>query len=293
VSIYDYITPSEQATTLGLLVNRVRQNTSTDEIPVLIVEGATDESVFKPHRATERSAVFVAGTRKLVEQLLRHLRNRPVDGCECVFLVDCDGVGKTANLAGETALVVTEFCDMEADLVGIGVAWRVARQFLSTDEQADDLVRRAKDLAMSLSVVRRAAHSASIGMKKDEMQLRLRDLPPQDLGEMESRAPSPADALDAVADRLDWSEQQKEIVAARLAAVPMDFGKVCLGKDALDAIHFLLRRDGSGDARGWSCDHFHRMVRSELRLTDFANWEVGRRLYTWQHDAGCVLIPNP
>lgn len=292
MSIYDHITPSEQAAALGLLVNRVRRNTNAAEIPVLVVEGATDESLFKRHCADEQCAIFPAGTRQLVEQLLRHLQNQPVNGCRCMFLVDCDGVGKTANLLREEALVVTQACDLEADLVSLGVAGRVARRFSANEGKAAEALSKASDLGMSLSVVRRAAHGASISMKRNGRQLRLRDLSAQALSTIETRAPSPADALDVVADELAWSEQEKEGVATRLAGIPMEFDRVCLGKDVLDALHILLCRDGVGEVRGWSCDHFHKVVREELQLSDFANWEVGRRLYAWQEKEGCVLVPS-
>lgn len=291
MSIYDYITPSEQAAALGLLVKRVRRNTEAGNIPVLVVEGTSDEAVFRDHRASEQSAVFAAGTRTLVEQLLRHLRTQPVAGCECIFLIDCDGLGKTPNLAGEESLLVTQACDMEADLVSLGVAKRTARRFLPSDEVTDAILERAAGLAMSVSVVRRAAHGASISMKKAGKQLRLRDVSDDDVIEIESRSPSPADALDVIALEMGWNEQVKEVVAARLSSISPDFERACLGKDALDALHALLVKEGSGEVRGWSCDHFHQVVRGELQLDDFSNWEVGRRLYAWQEKSGCSLLP--
>lgn len=258
---------------------------------MLIVEGATDEAVFKRHQADNRSAVFSAGTRTLVEQLLRHLRTQPITGCKCVFLIDCDSVGKTPDLATEDGLLVTQSCDMEADLVSLGVAERVARRFVTSDEHAKNLVERAVDLAMSVSAVRRAASAESISMKRDGKQLRLRDLSGVDIREIESRSPSPADALDVVAMEMEWSQLLKESVAARLSSISTEFDQVCLGKDALDALYVLLCTEGEGQVKGWSCDYFHQVVREELQLRDFSNWEVGRRLLAWQRESGCSLVP--
>jgi hypothetical protein len=290
VSVYDYITPSEQAAELGLLVNRVRRNCSVREVPVLVVEGATDRALFTPHTQIPDAAIFAAGTRQLVEQLLRHLQKRPISGCRCAFLVDCDGRGKTSDLSNESSLLVTQACDVEADLVHLGVAERVVRRFTSSDHQAGEFVDRASTLAMPVSVVRRAAHSASISMKKRGKQLRLRDLGSEALDAMERDEQSPADALGLVAHELEWGDEDKEVVAARLTQITGAFDQVCLGKDALDALHWLLGKEGSGEVRGWTCDHFHQVVREGLRLSDFADWEVGRRLYAWQHETGCSIV---
>jgi hypothetical protein len=291
VSVYDYITPSDQAAALGLLVNKKLGRDQVDTVPVLVVEGGSDSNLFKPLCNEDNCAVFPAGDRTLVEGLLRHLRGNPIPGCECVYLIDCDSAGKTADLATDPSLLVTQACDMEADLVRLGVAKRVAERFLPNREMAGELVDRACQIAMPLSIVRRAAKSVSVSMKRDNRQLRLHEFPSGALRTWEEQIPTAADVLDDVTRELGWSEGDKEKVAGGLASVPADFDRICLGKDAIDALYGLLIQNGNGEVRGWECDHFHKVVRQALEVSDFTNWEVGRRLFAWQLEAGLTLIP--
>jgi hypothetical protein len=293
VSVYDYITPSEQAAELALLVNRQRKRAGIEELGALIVEGSTDKSLLEPHRTGPSGVIFPAGSRQLVEELLRHLRDRPIKGCSCVFLIDCDGTGKTPGLSGETSLLVTQACDVEADLIRLGVAERLARRFLPSDQAAADAVAATSRLALPISTVRRAAALASISMKRCGRQLRLRDFESEAITAVEAGPMSAADALDAVASELGWGDDEKEAVAARLVEIPARFDQVCMGKDALDLLHRRLSREGNGDVRGWSCDYFYEEVRRGLQLSDFSDWEVGRRLFRWQSESGQTLVAEP
>lgn len=290
MSLYDHITPSEQAVELNLVTNRVRRQTGLDIVPMLVVEGATDESLLSQICLLGDRQIFPAGTRDLVEQLLRHLKREPIDGVDCVFLVDCDGKGKTVALAQEHTLLVTETCDIEADLVRLGVATRLTREYVLSDAEAADLVKRACDLAMQLSTVRRAAHAASISMKVNQRQLRLTDLPEIHLSAWEETLPSPTDVISVVGAELEWTLLQEEEVANRLEVVSLDFTETCMGKDALDALFRLLRDQGQGDARGWAREYFYKVVRSRLELSDLDQWQVGQRLRAWQKTRGRDLL---
>lgn len=291
MSLFDNITPSERAVELGLMANRVRRRMRLDVVPMLVVEGATDEEFFSGLCSQGAEQIFPAGTRALVEQLFAHLKREPVEGCECVFLVDCDGRGKTVNLATERELLVTETCDLEADVVRMGVAARVARRFVDSDDAATGLVRRACELAMVVSVVRRAAHSASVSMKiKGGRQLRFEDLPEIQLSAWEADLPSEVDVLNVVGSELTWSTEEVMKVLDCIGGVQREFATTCLGKDALDALFRLLRSEGNGDVRGWSREHFHKVVFRAVGPEDLDQWEVGRRLQAWQNATGHVLL---
>lgn len=249
---------------------------------MLVVEGRGDETLLSAICQHGEQQIFPAGTRSLVEQLLRHLKREPIDGCDCVFLVDCDGQGKTVSLAAESDLLVTETCDMEADLVRLGVATRVARQYVQSDEIAQNIVQRACEVAMPISIVRRAAHSASVSMKRDGRQIRLAFLPDLQISAWETAPPDPNDVCAVIATELDWSPEQLESVRRHIPDVPEEFSETCLGKDVLDALHRILRDEGTGEIRGWGVNHFHRAVFESLILDDLNHWEVGKRLRAWQ-----------
>jgi hypothetical protein len=290
VGLFDHIAPSERAADLRLTVNRLRRHTGLAVVPMLVVEGPADEAVFGGVCCHGERQIFPAGNRDLVEQLLRHLKREPVKGCECVFLIDCDGKGKTLNLARVGDLVVTETCDMEADLVRLGIAERVARRYLDSDEHAREVLTRSCSLAMSVSVIRRAAEVAGISMKKKNRQMRLSDLPEDLLDAWERQRPSDHAVVEAVGHRLGWAPAQGESVKQALGGIRRDFDRTCLGKDALDALFRLLQREGRGDVRGWSREYFHKAVRDAILVGDIERWEVGRRIQDWEHRTGHSLL---
>jgi hypothetical protein len=244
------MTPSERAAELLLIVRRIRNRTGLDVVPMLVVEGAADEELLGGLCKHGQQQVFAAGNRDLVEQLLRHIRANPVDGCTCVYLVDCDGYGKTADLRQDSSLVVSETCDMEADLVRLGAAARVTSRFMPSMVAAEALIERACQLALPMSVIRRAAFRASISMRRGQSQFRMADFSDLQFAAWSENPPSPVQVLDAVGREMNWSEEQRAQVEGNLPDVPTDFGRACMGKDVLDALFWMLRREGSGEVRG-------------------------------------------
>jgi hypothetical protein len=294
LSLGSEYTPSALAEELVIRANKVRGITGLDIAPMIVVEGAGDETALSPVCCHGRDQVFVAGGRALVEQLLGHLKREPIEGCECVFLIDCDGQGKTAYLLGEDSLLVTETCDLEADLVHTGVAARLAARFLPDQAAVDSTLTRSCELALAISIVRRAAHAVSAPMHHDNgRQFRLADLPEADYEGWLDQTPDPGDVLATIAAHMGFSSQQVARVSARLVDVPADFAETCMGKDALDVLFQRLRREGAGEVRGWDCHHFHRRVFAELTLTDIAEWEVGRRLSAWEQSTGLEIVRRP
>ena len=289
MSLADQLTPSNLAEELGLHVRRMRGITALEVVPILVVEGEGDDHAMGPVCTYGSGQVFIAGSRTLVEQLLSHLKANPVAGCECVFLVDCDGQGKTERLAAESALVVTRNCDIEADMVGLGVARRVAARFLPDRATAEQLVANACAAAMPLSTIRRAAHAAGVSMKVGGWrQLRIDDLADETLF---SGVPvAPIAIVPTLAALLGWGAAEREAVEAGLDSVSAEFSVTCMGKDALDVLYTRLREVGTGDVRGWSRDHFHREVFAALERGDLDDWEVGRRLAAWQQAQGCAIL---
>lgn len=290
MSLSSEYTPSALAEELVIRANKVRGNTGLDVVPMLVVEGPGDETALSPVCLHGRDQVFVAGGRKLVEQLLSHLKQSPIEGCECVFLIDCDGRGKTAFLIGEESLLVTETCDLEADLVATGVAARLIARFLPDKPAVDSVIARSCELALVVSIVRRAAHAASVSMRyPNGRQFRLTDLP-DDYPNWLDQVPQSADVLSAIAAHMRFTAEQIDQVSSGVAAVPPDFVATCMGKDALDVLFLRLLREGEGDVRGWDCRQFHKQVFAELKPEDIAEWEVGRRLSAWEARTGHMVV---
>lgn len=278
MSLFDHVPPSERAADLGLVVRRLLKRAERSSIPILVVEGRTDEPPLGVICEFGEAQVFSAGTRGLVEQLLVYLDGHPVHGCDCVFVVDCDANGKTSHLAARDDLVVTEACDLEADLVSLGVAERLAERHC---EHANELVALAIATAMPVSRVRRAAHRVSVSMKQGHMQMPLAALDDATLTRWETAPPSDSEMVAAIGAVLGWSTEIQAHVLSELPNVGTTMQGTVLGKDVLDALHRLILDRGSGDAKGWTRQFFHKTVRAELRHEDFEQWEVGRRLARW------------
>jgi hypothetical protein len=291
VSIFDHVTPSERIADLELNVRRIRKETGLDVVPILIVEGGTDEGTFEGLSLLGNRQVFAAGTRGLVEQMLMGLRGRGAADFNCVYLVDCDGIGKTGHLKEETDLIVTETCDLEADLVHLGVARRVVEPYCSDPASAISLVDRACRFAMPLSIVRRAANTVYVSMKRDGQQIRLGHIDSLLLNAWDTDPPSPESVSETVAELLGWSAKDLGRVQAELNEISRDFSETCMGKDVLDALHRLAMSDCEGDIRGWSVSYFHNQVIRALSNEDLPAWEVGRRLRAWEATTDQKIIP--
>lgn len=283
------MTPSDRAGELLLIVRRLRRRSGQSTVPILVVEGAADEELFGELCIHGPEQVFVAGSRDLVEQLLRHLRTEPIEGCDCLYLVDCDGYGKTPNLKESENLIVTEACDMEADLIRLGAATRLARRFTDSDGQAEDIVAQACALALPLSIVRRAASRCSVSMRKGKHQLRMADFSDLQFSAWDEEARSAEDVIPAVAVELGWSQKAQKEIHDQIKVIPCEFDRSALGKDALDALYRLLRQEGHGEVRGWNLGFFYKAVFRELLPTDLEHWEVGRRLRAWESASGLRL----
>jgi hypothetical protein len=258
---------------------------------MLIVEGPTDEALLGTMCEHGQGQVWAAGTRKLVETLLVYLRANPIEGCECIYLTDCDGRGKLAQLRRESRLIVTGACDSEADLVLLGVAQR-AVEMLIADDDVDvlRLVAHAQAIALPLSVVRRRAATARVSMKSDQRMLRFDDLPTTTTDSWLDTPPTINAALAAVAIELRWTPDEK--VRVRLAEPQgnPDFGRHCLGKDAIDVLWLLLTT--RGPALGITKDEFYRRIRGALQRDDLRTWVVGQRVSKWQAESGLNLVPG-
>ena len=288
MGLYDRITPSERAVDLSLVVKRIRRHTGLDVVPMLVVEGPADESLLGKLCVHGEEQVFAAGTRGLVEQLLVYLRANPIAGCNCVYLTDCDGRGKAVALKTEDSLVVTECCDVEADLVALGTAERVVTQVLGDESVAGAVFAAARSIAIPVSAVRRAANRARVSMKRDGLRIPLLELPWEQIAGWKADPPSDADAVRVVAAELGWTEQASACVAAEMPNVGRDYRQVCSGKDVVDAAYRLLKSRGARNFA--SAEALHRAVLRGLNEDDVASWMVGSRLRDWEAAAGCKLL---
>jgi hypothetical protein len=147
VSIFNHVTPSERIADLELNVRRIRKQTGLDVVQSWLSRAALARGAW-PAQSLGSQQIFAAGTRGLVEQMLMQLRGRLDQSFQCVYLIDCDGQGKTQHLKERSDLIVTETCDLEADLVHLGVATRVVAPYCASGTSETQLVDLACQSAM-------------------------------------------------------------------------------------------------------------------------------------------------
>ncbi len=276
-----------------LLAAKLKKHEGLEVVPMLVVEGQEDERVFADFCKLTPKQVRLVGNRDMVEGVMREFRGELPSFLQLAGLTDCDGVGKAPKnpeLHADPALVVTQGCDLEADLFLIGAVERALGAL--NVRGASDLAARAMDMAVPISALRRGAHAEGLGMTIPPKKHRLRFAWLDDQAIEACASAEFEDALDAVsracAERLGW--RQQELIAAT-AATPRDgvtFEAVGSGKDAFDALYFLARDiNALKDLQPAKLvEHSARQVRA----TDFAEWHVGRRLTSWQDATGVELM---
>ena len=287
MGLNDYLTPSVVAEELGLLARRAVKKSSDGQVSFLVVEGPTDSDLWGPLCARGEEQVFAAGTRGLVEQLLEHLGREPIDACNCAFLTDCDGLGKQQRLREANHLIVTECCDLEADLISIGAADRVLEDAVGSAEVARRMRERAVSVGVAVSRVRRAAARERVSMKKRGRRLTLLDMGWSTVCSAVDEGES--STLDLVSEALNWSETDVAYVKGTLSGIPEEFELVCNGKDVFDGLSAQLDEAGNNQFNGVS--GLVKAVQRSVQLEDLIRWEVGRRLLAWQKGcAGNLLL---
>lgn len=288
MGLLERATPSDAFIRLERLVKKLKRRAASGPVPILVVEGTTDVR-FLGRLATSRAEqIFAAGDRALVEGLLMHLKNSPIDGCECVFLTDCDAKGKPSYLKADANLVVTDNCDLEADLVALGIVDDVVRQITDEAVDVESVMTEALGLGLVLSTVRRAAHADRISMKKSGgARFSPMDLDSGDVAAWRLVRPTPQEMVGAVGRALRWSAQERARVASQTSHVRGSFKDVCTGKDVIDFT--VLRLRGEGFA---AVDAFEIMERAAtLALArDLSDWVVQRRIRAWEQVAGVNLL---
>jgi len=289
----DDLLASDRYAEIKILAENLIKREGVEVVPMLVVEGEEDENVFRKFCVLAPTQVRLVHNKDNVEGVIREFRLDLPPFLELAGLTDCDAVGKAPEdpkLRADPALVVTQGCDLEADLFLIGAVER-ALEALNV-RGASDLAARAMDMAVPISALRRGAHAEGIGMTIPPKKHRLRFAWLDDQAIEACASAKFEDALDAVsracAERLGW--RQQELIAATAATTRdgVTFASVGSGKDAFDALSFLSREiNALKDLQPAKLiEHSARQVRA----TDFAEWHVGRRLTSWQDATGVQLI---
>jgi hypothetical protein len=267
---------------------RLRLDALGEDSTVLVVEGNDDKRLF--YRWIVATADIVpAGGKVLLRSALQAIRNE--DKGRILFLTDCDYDVAAGMLHGGPDIVITATCDVESDLVSLGILEKLAVELVplraaeSQEEAArigTDVREHVETVAVPLGRIRMAAQTLGVDLKLEKMDL--------------------SKYWDRRNERLLWDKLTKVVLdhlreqvdisgeewAERIVATPSDV-KICHGKDMVNAaqyfFHILYKVDNKVTA-----DMLMMMMRLALDQLFFEKWAVVHRMRKWETVHGRYLL---
>src|ERR1035441_1034356 len=118
---------------------RLRLDALGEKSSVLMVEGNDDKRLFYA-RINAGSDVIPAPGKKLLRSALELILD--ADKGRILFFTDCDYDVGTGDLRGGPNVVITASCDVESDLIGLGILEKVAREVVPQAIASNDSAAR-------------------------------------------------------------------------------------------------------------------------------------------------------
>src|SRR5262249_45079834 len=151
---------------------RLRLDALGDESAVLVVEGNDDKRLFFPHLSSTADIV-PAGGKKLLRAALESIR--ATDQGRVLFFTDCDYDVTAGDLRGGPDVVITTSCDVESDLISLGILRRVAIEVVpqamiardSPSKIEADVREHAERIALPFGRIRMAAQPLGVDLQLD------------------------------------------------------------------------------------------------------------------------------
>jgi hypothetical protein len=248
---------------------------------ILILEGGNDVRLFLARSIGAQSLIACGCKRTLLEA---HSMLQPAEHLQMVFLADCDYDVPTGRLTPRPNLIVTEFTDVEADLLSLGLLERIilelVPQAIESEEQrsviTETVMHRASSLAEAIGRFRLLSAQQDLRLVFKGLKLsRHRNL-----------GTSGAD-VKKLAQTLTARSESCVLSAADLhtAVAEIEGGiKMCHGKDLLSAIVAVLHQDYG--VPGTRLTETQSMLRLALTPEAFDRWDVVRRIRIWEQRTG-------
>lgn len=142
----------------------------------LVVEGPDDKRLFY-RRIASTAEVVVAGGKRLVRSGLASMLER--DHGRILFLTDCDYDVRTGELRGGSDVIITRGCDVEADLISLGILESLAVELAPQAVEAKggasrvglDVREHAEQMSLALGRIRMAGQPLGIDLNLDKLDL--------------------------------------------------------------------------------------------------------------------------
>lgn len=254
----------------------------------LVVEGPDDKRIFY-HRLAAVADVVPSGGKRLLRAGLAAMQRG--DEGRILFLTDCDYDVLKDSLHGGPNIVITKACDVEADLIELGVLEKVVVEVVadailtkkSAAMVASNVRSRAEEIAAVIGRIRIVAQPLGVDLDFDNWDL-------AKFWDASTSRPLVPKIYQTVLARL--KRAGVSITPAEWKAL-MDGAPneswVCNGKDLVAAVQMVLRKHYKMDHR-ISKDTIVGMMRLSVDDAQFESWSVVARIHQWEKRSGRVLL---
>lgn len=266
---------------------RLRLDALGPKSTVLVVEGNDDRRLFIT-RIISSSDVVPASGKTLLRSALELIRE--TDKGRVLFFTDCDYDVPAGTLHGGPDVVITESCDVESDLVNLGVLAKVSVEVVPQAITAKDMplkietrVREyAQRLALPFGRIRMAAQPFGVNLKFEDIDFskywddKTRKILSDKIYQV---------MWDHLSEDLNISRQDWD---ARLQEIP-DNLVLCHGKDLVKAAQMFFRYLYKMDNK-INKDVLAMMLRLAVDQKIFESWDVVKRIRKWEARYGSSML---
>lgn len=267
---------------------RLRLDGLGDKSAALIVEGFDDKRIFY-HRMADSAEVVPSGGKRLLRASLKAMIRD--DNGRMLFLTDCDYDVFKGNLHGGPDVVITSTCDVESDLIDLGILEKVVVEVVPAVVQAKDAAAKvaadvckcARAMALPLGRVRIASQPLGVDLEFANLDFakywdKVTYTPMIDKLHASMLTRLRKAGIDMTKER--WEEL--------IAGTPDDL-MVCNGKDLIEAAQMILRTRYRMSHK-ITTEMMTSMIRLSLDQQHFEAWPVVRRIRVWEKRHGCALL---
>jgi hypothetical protein len=268
---------------------RLRLDALGEASSILIVEGNDDKRLFYT-RMSATSDVMPTDGKKLLRLALESIRES--DKGHILFVTDCDYDVPAGDLHGGPDVIITTSCDVESDLIALGILDKVAVEVVphaiaskgSAEKIGTDVREHAERMTLPLGRIRMAAQPLGV-------DLSLEDIDFSKYWDKKTKVVLEDKliriTLDHLAKELNITREEWE---ERLLATP-NTSTVCHGKDLVKAAQMFFRYLYKMDNK-ITPDILAMMMRLAVDQTLFESWSVVKRIRAWENRCGRKVLEN-
>jgi hypothetical protein len=264
---------------------RLRLGTFPADQGILVVEGRDDVRLFSPHSVGLVSLLPCGNKVKLLDAYARLERG---EEARIVFVVDCDYDVPTGRLTPASNLIVTDYVDVESDLIHLGLLKRLILELVpsavGSDAQLEETSRvvfeRARTLAEEIGRFRLLSTRDGLGLNFERLVYKRY----RSKGGMLVDREKLGRALHKTNHTCGLTP---EALVSEACGV-QGSSKLCNGKDMLLAIETVLHDDfGVKTSKIKQLDVLLRLAMTGEMMQQ---WRVVRRLSAWQQATGRIVL---